>query len=162
MAIKRFRYGAPKNWRDKFIAALGETSNIRAAAEAAEISLSWVYKMRREDPDFERRWFEALCEGYDNLEMDLLARLRDGRLEDTDADGGKRKFDTATALRCLTAHRESVAREKGRRTLAEEAATIDAINAKIDAMRERAKESEAAIRHARKANAKRIKSDGAN
>ena len=46
-----------------------------------------------------------------------------------------------------------VAREKGRRTLADEAATIAAINAKIDAMRARAKESEAAIRQARKAMA---------
>ena len=72
----------------------------------------------------------------------------------------KRKFDVATALRCLTAHRESVAREKGRRTLAAEVATIEAINAKIDTLRLRAKESEAAIRAARKANAKRISDNG--
>lgn len=160
MATRQFKYGAPKNWRDQFIVALGETSNIRAAAEAAKISLSWVYKTRREDPEFARRWFGALCEGYDNLEMDLLARLREGRFEDTDADGTKRKFDVAAALRCLTAHRESVAREKGRRTLADEVATIASINAKIDAMRERAKDSDAAIRAARKAIAQRTKSDG--
>ena len=150
MPATRFRYGAPRNWRDTFITALAETSNISAAAEAAEISLSWVYKTRREDPEFARRWFGALCEGYDNLEMDLLARLREGRFEDTDADGSKRRFDVATALRCLTAHRESVAREKGRRTLADEVATIAAINQRIDAMRERARESDAAIRRARR------------
>ena len=159
MTTKRFRYGAPKNWRDTFIAALAETSNVSAAAETAKISLGWVYKTRREDPDFARRWYAALAEGYDNLEMELLAHLRSGG----EASGGAespRKFDTATALRCLTAHRESVARERGRRTLAEEATTIASINAKIDALRIRAKEGQAAIRAARKATASRSAARG--
>ena len=162
MATKQQKYGAPKNWRTTFLTALSETSNVRAAADTAKISLSWVYKTRREDPDFARRWFAALCEGYDSLEMELLARLRSGELEEKDSDGAKRKFDTATALRCLTAHRENVAREKGRRTLADEVATIEGINAKIDALRARARESEAAIRRARQANAKRTAGGGAD
>ena len=148
MTKKRFRTGAPRNWRDRFIAALGETSNISAAAEAAEISLSWVYKTRREDPDFARRWFDALCEGYDNLEMQLLEHLRHGETAGA-KDGAKRKFDTAGALRCLTAHREAVAREKGRRTLAGEVTTIAAINAKIDALRAQRKAGDKAIAEAR-------------
>ena len=92
--------------------------------------------------------------------MDLLSRLREGRLEDTDAEGNKRKFDFAVALRCLSAHRENVAREKGRRTLAEEAATIEAINAKIDALRLRAREGEAQVRKSKRAVAKRTKRHG--
>jgi hypothetical protein len=155
---KTRKYGAPKNWRDKFLAALAETSNISAAADIADISLGWVYKTRREDPDFKARWYAALAEGYDNLEMELLAHLRGS--EAGGAGEASRKFDTGTALRCLTAHRESVAREKGRRTLADEAATIASINTKIDAMRERAKESDAAIRAARKAIANRTRADG--
>ncbi|AKH43484.1 hypothetical protein FHS61_000812 [Altererythrobacter atlanticus] len=137
----RRKTGAPKNWRDIFIAKLGETSNVSAAAQAANISVSQVYKIRRNDPTFARRWFGALTEGYDNLEMELLHRLRSGQTEYVDEDGNKRKFDLGTAFRCLLAHRETVAREKGRRTLAQEAATIASVNAKIDAMR--AREAEA-------------------
>ena len=147
MAGKRSKTGAPRNWRNRFIAALGETSNISAAADAAQISLSWVYKTRREDAEFARRWFEALCEGYDNLEMQLLEHLRHG--ETSEAKDAKRKFDTAGALRCLTAHREAVAREKGRRTLAGEVTTIAAINAKIDALRVQRKAGDKAIAKAR-------------
>ena len=141
--IRRRRiYGAPKNWRDIFIAKLGETSNVTAAAEAADISMSHVYKTRRADPAFARRWYDALCEGYDNLEIDLLHRLRTGKVEDVDENGRPIKFDLGTAFRCLFAHRETVLKEKGRRTMAEESATIASINAKIEAMRAREEEAE--------------------
>lgn len=141
-----------------FLTRLAETSNVSAAAHEAELTTATVYATRRTDPDFARRWYAALAEGYDNLEMELLAHLRRG---DGEAhDGPRRKFDTAAALRCLAAHRESVAREKGRRTLAAEAATIASINAKIDALRAQAEEGDAAIRQARRAIARRRKADG--
>lgn len=100
------RYGAPKNWREKFLACLAETSNVTAAAECAEISLSWVYKTKREDPGFAQAWLVSLCEGYDNLELELLFRLRHGEARDTPGN----KFDNATALRLLLAHRDTRAR----------------------------------------------------
>lgn len=127
--------GAPKNWPDIFINELAKTSNVKAAALAASVNQSCVYKKRRDDPLFARRLFEALAEGYDNLEMDLLWRLRTGQLEDTDPDGTKRKFDISASFRCLIAHRDNVAREKGRKTLVDEVATIQSINAKIDVLR---------------------------
>ena len=127
---------ARKNWQSIFINELAESSNVKQACEAAGVSQSLVYKTRREKSDFARQWYAALAEGYDNLEMDLLLRLREGRLEDVDEDGNKRKFDVGTAFRCLAAHRESVAREKGRQTLADEVATMQSINAKIDKLRE--------------------------
>jgi hypothetical protein len=141
----------------RFLEELAITSNVAAAAAVADLATSKVYALRRSDPDFAKAWYEALAEGYDNLEMELLAHLRSGGEASGDAT---RKFDTATALRCLTAHRESVARERGRRTLADEAATIASINAKIDALRARAKEGEAAIRAARKGSGKRSAGNG--
>ena len=144
----RRRFGAPKNWRDTFIATLGETSNVAAAARAADISLGWVYKTRREDAEFRRRWFAALCEGYDNLEMDLLCWLRTGKAggDSTDAaDSAARKFDAAAALRVLVAHRESVGRERGLQALEDESAIIASINAKIDVMRAREKAADRQI-----------------
>ena len=140
---------ARKNWESLFINELAETSNVKAAADAAGVSQSLVYKKRRENSDFARQWYAALAEGYDNLEMELLGRLREGRLEDVDEDGTRRKFDIGTAFRCLIAHRETVAREKGRKTLAHEVATIRAINDKID--RQRDKEERAAALEAKRA-----------
>lgn len=130
----RRRYGAPKNWRETFLAALAETSNVTASAERAEISLSWVYKTRREDPAFARLWFVALCEGYDNLEMELLHRLRTGEAKDTEG----RKFDNATGFRLLMAHRETAARARAMADNRDEQEVLDSIDAMIDEMRERA------------------------
>lgn len=131
----RRRFGAPKNWRTTFLATLADTSNISAAAATADISLSWVYKTRREDAEFRRRWFDALCEGYDNLEMDLLLRLRMGESKDADAP----KFDNAIAFRLLTQHRDNVAKTKAQRDDESEEEIIASINAKLDAMRSREK-----------------------
>ena len=147
--------GAAKNTVriDRFLEELAETSNVTKAAAVSGLDKTRAYHLRRHDPDFARRWYEALAEGYDNLELELLQHLRGGDDELTGADDKpkpKRKFDTATALRCLTAHRESVAREKGRQRLAEEVATIATINKRIDDMRARARANDAAIRKARR------------
>ncbi|TMM48062.1 hypothetical protein [Qipengyuania marisflavi] len=144
---------------DRFLEELAATSNVAAAADTADIATATVYRLRRDDPDFARRWYAALAEGYDNLEMELLQHLRrgestgDAAAKSAGSSADRGKFDIPNALRCLTAHRDTVAREKGRRTLAEEVTTIAAINTKIDAMRARARESEAAIRKARKSAA---------
>jgi hypothetical protein len=121
-------------WMRHFLAALAERSNVTFAAEMAAIKPALAYKVRREDPEFARRWQGALCEGYDNLEFELLDRLRNGVVSD---DKG-RKFDNAVALRLLAAHRESVARERALRDNEDAAAVVAAIDAKIDAMRQRA------------------------
>ena len=140
---------------DRFLDELAASSNVSSAAAIAGVSPSAIYKLRREDPGFARRWFAALAEGYDNLEMELLGRLRGGE----GADKDKPKFDIAAALRCLAAHRESVAREKGRRTLADEVITIASINAKIDKLRLNKERSDAAIAAARAENARRKNAD---
>lgn len=142
---------------DRFIAELAETSNVSAAAAVADLSIGKVYKLRRTDPEFARRWYAALAEGYDNLEMELLGHLRAGEGPATGGEraSGKRKFDTAAALRCLSAHRDSVAREKGRRALAEEVITIASINAKIDRLRLNGEAGARAIAEAREEKARR-------
>lgn len=144
---------------DRFIAELAETSNVSAAAAVADVSVGAIYKLRRTNAEFARRWYAALAEGYDNLEMELLGRLRSGEGGGAEATD-KRQFDTAAALRCLAAHRESVAREKGRRALAEEVTTIAAINAKIDKLRLAGEAGAAAIAAARKAKARELETRG--
>ncbi len=127
---------APLNntrWREVFLEKLAETSNITASAEWAHISSAQVYASRRGEPEFARKWMNALCEGYDLLELELLNRLRSG--ENKEPTGPK--FDNATALRLLAAHRATVGRERALRDNRSEQAVLDSIDAFIDRMRER-------------------------
>lgn len=112
-----------RHWRSEFISALAETSNVTAAAQAAGIHPSRAYKVKRLEPDFARDWLGALIEGYDNLEMEVLHRLRFGEPKDAD-----RKFDNATAMRLLAQHRETVVRERAMR----EHEDVEAVRASID------------------------------
>ena len=127
----------PSNWREIFLARLAQTSNVAAAARTARIDTAKVYKARRSEPDFYARWMEALAEGYDNLEMDLLRRLRTGELTGGGPAKVHRKYDNAIALRLLSAHRESVSRQKAMRADHDEDAIIAAINDKLETIRQR-------------------------
>lgn len=127
-----------RQWRKPFLAELAATSNVAASARAAGISASRAYELRRQDPRFYREWQEALCEGYDHLEMSLLQRLREGEIKPAaGARRGVRVFDNATALRLLTLHRDSVVRQRAIRENRNSRAILDAIDAKLDKMRER-------------------------
>ena len=138
---RRRRFGAPKNWRAKFLAALAETSNVTASALTADISLSWVYKTKREDRSFADAWLVALCEGYDHLEMDLLFRLRSGEPRDAAV-----KHDNATALRLLLAHKETRAKYQALQENVSAEQVRASIDAKLARLREQvlAREAEAA------------------
>lgn len=129
--------GLPR-WCKAFLAELAATSNVSAAALVAGIPTSTAYDLRRSDPGFCRLWQAALCEGYDNLEMELLERMRcgDQRPEGAPRASG-RAFDNATALRLLSAHRETVARERALQGNEDAEAVLAAINAKLETMRER-------------------------
>lgn len=125
-------------WSATFLAELAATSNVTAAAKKAGVSTRVVYDTRRHDAEFARAWRTSLCEGYDALEMALLYRLRVGELKP--AGGAKRatrSFDNATALRLLSAHRETVARERAIREEEDADAILASINAKLEKMRER-------------------------
>ncbi|MBB4611761.1 hypothetical protein [Novosphingobium taihuense] len=117
-------------WRPVFLAILAETSNVTAAAAAAEVPASRAYKDKRDDSEFAARWREALCEGYDLLEIEVLHRLRFGESK----DGAK--FDNATALRLLSRHRETVARERAIRDNADVEAVRQSLHAKLLQIRE--------------------------
>lgn len=117
-------------WRPVFLAVLAETSNVTAAAAAADVPASRAYKDKRDDSEFAAKWREALCEGYDLLEIEVLHRLRFGEPK----DGAK--FDNATALRLLSQHRETVARERAIRDNADVDTVRQSIHAKLLQIRE--------------------------
>jgi len=125
-------------WSKAFLAELAATSNVSAASRKAGIATATAYDARRHDAEFNRAWQQALCEGYDHLEMELLQRLRNGEVKPmSGAKRGVRAFDNATAFRLLAAHRDTAGRQRAVRTHADSEAIIQSINAKLEAMRQR-------------------------
>ncbi|WP_202385488.1 hypothetical protein [Altericroceibacterium endophyticum] len=135
-------------WRDHFLDALADTSNVTAAARHAGVTPARAYDTRRRDAGFAHAWNRALLEGYENLEMETLCRLRFGSGKD------EPKADIANALRLLALHRSSAATQKARAYAErDEQAVLDAINAKIETMRKREAEARRKLNHRRKRDA---------
>jgi hypothetical protein len=125
-------------WSKVFLAKLAETSNVTASAAKAQICTSKAYDARRTNPEFNRAWQQALCEGYDNLEMELLHRLRTGEVKPAGgARRGVRAYDNANAFRLLAAHRDSAARFRAIRSNQDAETIVLSINAKLEQMRQR-------------------------
>ena len=125
-------------WSKLFLGELAATSNVTAAAHKANVNKAAAYDARRVNPEFNRAWQRALCEGYDHLEMELLRRLRDGEIKPAaGAKKGSRTFDNATALRLLAAHRDAAARQRAIHSNEDSEAIIQSINAKLEAIRQR-------------------------
>lgn len=132
-------------WTRPFLAALAETSNVAAAARKAGIDVSTAYQRRRHDIAFNRAWQVALCEGYDNLELELLHRLRTGEVKPaTGAKRAARTFDNATAFRLLAAHRDSAVRERAQREQVSAAEIRASIDRKVEELRQRVLAAKAA------------------
>lgn len=124
-----------RHWRGEFLAALAETSNVTAAANTAGVHPSRAYKVRRLEQDFAAQWRLALYEGYEHLEMEVLAYLR--------GKAPEHKIDVANAIRLLAAHRDTVARMRAMEEDDDEQAVLDSIDAMIDAMRQRSQQHDA-------------------
>ena len=125
-------------WSKAFLSELAATSNVSASARKAGITTTTAYDARRNLPEFNRQWQQALCEGYDHLEMELLHRLRSGEVKPaTGAKRGARAFDNGTAYRQLAAHRDSAARQRAIRDNQDADAIIISINTKLEGMRQR-------------------------
>lgn len=120
-----------RHWRTLFLDCLAETSNVSEAARRTGINPSRAYKVRREEAEFARQWHRALVEGYEHLELELLARLRAGEAKD-----GPR-HDNASALRLLALHRDTMAREHARRRNTDAATARAIIDAKLEELRQR-------------------------
>lgn len=125
-------------WSKPFLAELAATSNVSAAARKAGVTTSLAYDARRTNPEFNRKWQQALCEGYDHLEMELLHRLRTGEVKPpSGAKRGVRTFDNATAFRQLAVHREAVSRSRAIRDNEDTEEILASIDAKLERMRQR-------------------------
>lgn len=93
-------------WRKLFLEKLASTSSVAAAARAARVSQTRAYRTRRAEADFAQAWRAAIAEGYLNLELEVIRRLRDGDLKTDNGD----KFDFANAIRLIAARRDTAGR----------------------------------------------------
>lgn len=132
--------GLNRHWRGLFLDCLAETSNVSEAARQAGINPSRAYKVRREEPEFAQRWLDALWEGYEHLELEVLRRLREGDLQTP--DGGK--YDFASAIRLLSSHRDNVVRAKSERANVSPSEVRESIDRKVEEIRRRVMQQQAA------------------
>jgi hypothetical protein len=97
-----------------FLSTLAETCNVSLSAREAGRAARLYYLLRRRDAAFRAAWMEALREGYDLLEVEMVRRARFGSRRDVFYRGRRtattRVFNDGAALRLLQMHRKSVER----------------------------------------------------
>lgn len=98
--------------RGQFLSALRKTGNVTAAAEAAGLSRSQAYQLRRSDDGFRQDWDDALQAAIDDLEEELRRRALHG-VEQPIYYGGKecgrvRTYNDALGMFLLRARRREL------------------------------------------------------
>ena len=92
-----------------FLHALADTVNVAAACRSAGIPRRTVYDWRHADPDFARKWDDALDDGIDLLEAVLHRRAFEGTEKPVyykgEQVGTTRHYSDALAMFLLKAHR---------------------------------------------------------
>ena len=71
----------------RFLAALGELGDARAAAETAEVTSEELQELRSLDPEFAAAWRSAEEAATDNLEALARARAVEGFMQPITSDG---------------------------------------------------------------------------
>lgn len=101
--------------RERFIATLRDTANVRAAAQAAGVDRKTAYRWRDVSKAFAQQWDEALEDAVDTLEAAAMRRARDGVAEPVFWQGGKiaevRKYSDVLLMFLMKAHRPKKYRE---------------------------------------------------
>lgn len=111
------RHGArltPKK-REKFLAVLAETANVTAACEAIGFSRTSIYRLKKENEEFNAAWEEAMDKAVDALELAARQRAIQGVKEPVfhrgEVCGYIRKYSDTLTIFLLKAHRPQKYRE---------------------------------------------------
>lgn len=128
MQVRRARAGVLSlTGERRFLAMLGATANVQLAAEAVGIKSSNIYRRRAWRPRFAEEMEAALVQGYDRVELALLAGARRGLEADGEPlatwgdDAEAAELDPLTrltvgqALTVLSHHHRSVRLKERRR-----------------------------------------------
>ncbi|HEY0270665.1 MAG TPA: hypothetical protein VGC10_06720 [Sphingomonas sp.] len=132
MAVRKARAKVrPQQWNEErrslFLQTLALTSNVAESERKAGMAPGSAYRERRRSTEFRAAWGEALAEGYDRLELNLLERAIAGvskRTTKTAAGQVTEEFSDRLGMALLTAHRAAAMKARG------EDALVDAETAK--------------------------------
>lgn len=97
--------------RDKFLAKLAVTGNVKSAVDAAGVPGSTIYYHRLNDPVFAHQWRMALLAGYDRIELALIRRalgFKDEPHEDGESGERAGELDVELALKLLSRYKPIV------------------------------------------------------
>ena len=142
LAMVARRHDAPSEMQlAEFIAHLAMTSNVSESAREAGLHKKTVYRLYGRDRAFARRWSEALAQGYEHLEMEMLARARFGTDSPVFHAGEKigqvTHYTDATALKLMITHKDAVARQRAYELGIDEDDVLRRLDAKLAEMTER-------------------------
>ena len=85
MQVRRAQAGKlTRACEQAFLSALSASANIRLSAAAAGAAEAAFYRRKRQNPAFAREWRMALAQGYEAVEMALLAAGMAGSYEHDD------------------------------------------------------------------------------
>ena len=110
----------PRKWEEAFLSSLEATGNISEAVKAAHIGRQTVYDYKETNPEFARRFEDALAGAADNLEAEATRRSVEGDQEPVMSQGkvvGHRtkKSDTLLMFMIRTLRERSDKMERERR-----------------------------------------------
>ena len=110
----------PRKWEEAFLSSLEATGNISEAVKAAHIGRQTVYDYKETNPEFARRFEDALAGAADNLEAEATRRSVEGDQEPVISQGkvvGHRtkKSDTLLMFMIRTLRERSDKMERERR-----------------------------------------------
>ena len=140
----RKRKPSPNAWsRDKekaFLTVLGDTCNVKLAAQEAGVSPQHAYTRRKTHGAFRAGWIEAVGVGYSRLELVLLDRALNGTEKIVERRDGSIErmveYSNQVALTLLKMHRET-AMEADEDLPSEDIAELrEKIAKKLDRLRE--------------------------
>jgi hypothetical protein len=105
-----------KDWRDVFITKLAEAPDVSGAAQAAGVDRRYVYRERDKNPEFLRRWDDALEQSLDRAEKEMYRRAVDGTEEPIYYQGDKvgsiRRFSDTLLIFMLKSRRRAIYGER--------------------------------------------------
>jgi len=105
-----------KEWQQKFLLRLAETSNVSAACKRAKVSRQHAYQTRNEDEPFRIAWEEALEVATEALELEARRRAEKGVLEPVFYLGVKagtiRRYSDTLLIFLLKAHKPGMYRDR--------------------------------------------------
>jgi len=108
---KASKRSCTKSKQQDFLTTLAETCNVTVSAQAAGISISHAYNLRKKDAAFRAGWLEAMGVAYSRLELVLLDRAFNGTEKViTRKDGGEDRmleYSNQLGLTLLKMHRDT-------------------------------------------------------